>query len=493
MQGSQVHKAFNRKRRGNVGQGVGGGHSTVEARDKRVEGRAAASIMRTKDGKVAGLHPRGQALSQPLDKTRKLQRSLYRTAKQQPKRRFTLLIDKIRRKDLLLEAWQRVRKNGGAAGIDRQSIAWVDEYGAGQFVEEIKAELDAETYRSQPVRRVFIPKPGQPGKVRPLGIPTLRDRVVQMAVKLVIEPLFEADFRACSYGFRPLRTPRQALSEIAKRTQAGFEHVVDVDLKSYFDTIDHQRLMALVERRVGDIAVLRLIRGWLKAGVMEEGKITHADKGTPQGGVISPLLSNIMLHEVDAAWCDSNGQSLVPGVVLVRYADDMVLLAKSAVQAQSCWLLLQQQFHRLGLVVNSEKSKLTTLEQGFAFLGFEFRKRKRLLYMWPRKKAQLHLHQRTRDIIRNTHHSQSFEVLVKNLNPVLTGWCTYFRVGNSNRVFHNVDWFVRNRLHAWLKRKHACRLHEAQRRWNHHAFYNRLRLYRLVGKVSHLEGLRKPT
>src|SRR5580693_7054977 len=221
-----------------------------------------------------------------------------------------------------------------------------------------------------------------------------------MAVKLVIEPLFEADFVPCSFGFRPEKTPRMALSIIAEKTQAGYSHVVDVDLKSYFDTISHELLLELVERRVGDVQVLRLIRAWLKAGVMEEGKVTHPDRGSPQGGVISPTLSNIFLHEVDRQWCRSDGVAL-GNVRLVRYADDMVLLAQTEQQARVAWEQLQAQFAALRLVVNQEKSRLTTLAEGFAFLGFEFRKAPgRMLLMWPREKACRHIRHRVREAVR---------------------------------------------------------------------------------------------
>ena len=203
---------------------------------------------------------------------------------------------------------------------------------------------------------------------------------MQMAVKLVIEPLFEADFMPCSFGFRPKKTPRMALSTIVQSVNEGYSFVVDVDLKSYFDTISHELLLQLVERRVGDVQVLRLIRAWLKAGVMEEGKVTHPDRGSPQGGVISPTLSNIFLHEVDRQWCRGDGVA-IGNVRLVRYADDMVLLARTEQQARAAWDQLQAQFAALRLVVNQEKSRLTTLAEGFAFLGFEFRKAPgRMLY-----------------------------------------------------------------------------------------------------------------
>ena len=225
-----------------------------------------------------------------FSQARKLQRTLYRVAKQQPRRRFTLLYDKVCRQEILREAWQRVKSNKGAAGVDQVDIDTIRDYGEELFLQEVEQELRSRHYRSSLVRRVHIPKPGQPGKTRPLGIPTVKDRVVQMAVKIVIEPLFEADFIPCSFGFRPKRTARMALSAIVASINEGYLQVVDVDLKSYFDTIDHELLMRLVERRIGDKQILRLIRAWLKAGVMEEGNVTHPDRGSPQGGVISPLL-----------------------------------------------------------------------------------------------------------------------------------------------------------------------------------------------------------
>ncbi len=290
--------------------------------------------MRIKRGKVAGLLPRGIARTrrgrsprkslERMPSARKLQRTLYRTAKGQPDRRFTSLYDKIYRKDVLEDAYRRVKSNGGAAGVDKVDFVEIETYGRERFLEELKDDLIHQTYRTNKVRRVYIPKPGQPGRQRPLGIPTVKDRVVQMATKLIIEPLFEADFQSCSYGFRPKRTPRQALSRIAGSLNAGYRHVVDVDLRSYFDTINHDRLMRLVERRVGDVRVLRLIRAWLKAGILDEGEVKSPLRGTPQGGVISPLLSNIYLHEVDLCW-SAVSISKVPGDVrLVRYADDSV-------------------------------------------------------------------------------------------------------------------------------------------------------------------------
>jgi RNA-directed DNA polymerase len=426
-----------------------------------------------------------------LDNARKLQRTLYRVAKQQPRRRFTLLYDKVCRQDILREAWQRVKFNKGAAGVDKIDIEAIRDYGEERFLAELEQELRSRCYRTALVRRVHIPKPGQPDKTRPLGIPTVKDRVVQMAVKIVIEPLFEADFLPCSFGFRPKRAPRMALSAIVQSVNEGCSQVVDVDLKSYFDTIDHQLLMRLVDRRVGDVQILRLIRAWLKAGVMEEGRVTHPDRGSPQGGVISPLLSNIFLHEVDRRWCRSDGVA-TGSVRLVRYADDMVLLAQTEQQARTAWDQLQREFADLHLVVNQEKSRLTTLTEGFAFLGFEFRKAPgRMLLMWPRRKACCNIRQRVREVVRSFPSNGPVDAVIRKLNPVLNGWCTYFRVGNSNRTFHKIDWAVRSEMQLWLRRKHRCPWGTARGSWNYHVLHERCRLYRMVGKVSHLEGLRR--
>jgi len=292
--GREAYKGGPRNRGPEADQGVGGGHSTEERRENRWEGRTATSTRHSKRGKAAGLLPRGKAqcrrksarskTPKRMDKVRKLQRTLYRAAKLQPERRFTLLYDKVCRKDILNEAWCRVKRNRGAAGIDKIDNEAVISYGEEHFLEEIRDALITMKYRASKVRRVHIRKPGQPGRTRPLGIPIIKDRVVQMAVKLVIEPLFEVAFPPCSYGFRPKRTPRMALKTIVESLNMGYHHVVDVDLQSYFDTIDHDLLMELVVRRVGDKEVLRLIRSWLKAGIIEDGKIKSPVRGTPQGG-----------------------------------------------------------------------------------------------------------------------------------------------------------------------------------------------------------------
>jgi RNA-directed DNA polymerase len=509
--GREAYKG-DRKRRPDAKVEVGGEHSSAEGRENRLELRFATFVELMKQGKIAGLPPRGKAQPRPktgghyapkrkaperLDPIRKLQRKLYRVAKCEPQRRFTLLYDKVCQASLLREAWRRVKRNGGAAGVDRVTVEAIEQEGVERFLAELREELLARRYRVKSVRRVHIPKAGQPGKTRPLGIPTVKDRVVQMAVKLVIEPLFEADFMPCSYGFRPKRTPRMALNAIVAGVRGGLRHVIDVDLSSYFDTIPHDGLIRLVERRVGDTEILRLIRAWLTAGVMEEGKVRHAERGTPQGGVISPLLANIYLHEVDRQWQELASHSrsaaygnALRGVRLIRYADDMVLLARSKAVAEEALACLKGQLESFSLQLNAEKSRLTTAQEGFDFLGFSFRMTGRgRLYLWPRAKAVKSIAQKVRDTVRSVSSMARLTDVIVRLNPVLNGWCTYFRAGHSNRVFHKVDWMVRNEVQLWLRRKFNIARYSAARRWNYSVLHHRLKLYRMVGKVSHLEAL----
>ncbi len=262
---------------------------------------------------AAAKHPGG---SVPIDKVRRLQRKLYRAAKLKEGRRFHALYDRIHRGDVLWRAWEQVLRNRGAAGVDGVTLAAVEEYGVLKLLKELQDDLRAENYRPPPVLRRYLPKPD--GRQRPLGIPTVKDRIAQTAAKLVLEPIFEADFLPCSYGFRPRRSATEALEHIREAANTGYNHVFDADIRDYFGSLDQRLLIGRVSKRVSDSRVLRLLKGWLRAGVMEEGRIARTVSGTPQGGVISPLLSNIYLHFLDSVWqrqCAEVG-------VLVRYADD---------------------------------------------------------------------------------------------------------------------------------------------------------------------------
>jgi group II intron reverse transcriptase/maturase len=311
-------------------------------------------------------------------KVRELQRTLYLAAKAKPKRRFHALYDKIYRKDIMAMAWKRVKSNGGSAGIDEITIDHiVKEYGEERLVSEIQHELKEGTYRPSPVKRQDIPKGD--GKMRPLGIPTVKDRLVQMATKIVLEAIFEADFKDFSYGFRPKRNAKQAIEQIHKTVNYGkAQWVVDVDITGYFDNIPHEKLMRLMEQRISDRRVLKLVRKWLTAGVMKEGTLQETLLGSPQGGVISPLLANIYLNYLDTIW----EKKYEHVGTMVRYADDLVILCKTKEQAFQAIDVLKAVFERLELQMNTAKSKLADLrkgKEGFDFLGCHHRRQPKLL------------------------------------------------------------------------------------------------------------------
>ena len=446
-------------------------------------------------GKPGPKDPRGPA---PADKVRQLRRQLYVAAKRSPGRRFHALFDRIYRSDVLWEAWRRVRRNKGSAGVDAQTLAEVESYGAERFVSEIGTQLRAGGYRPRAVLRRYIPKAD--GKKRPLGIPTVRDRVVQMAATLVLEPIFEADFLPCSWGFRPRRGATSALETIRKLGAAGANHVLDADIRDYFGSIDHGKLMTLVSLRVSDRRVLKLLRQWLRAGVMEDGREVALLSGAPQGGVISPLLSNIYLHVLDKVWTKRCAQL----GTLVRYADDFVVVCSTAQACEEAERRVRTVLNRLGLELHPEKTRRVDLswgKQGFDFLGCHLRKRmsgpiwekarKRVYFLqrWPSHRSMKRVRQRVKAVTgSNRSGVKDVRVLIGDLNPVLLGWGNYFRTGNAARKFNQLDDHVYHRLRRFMLRRQGRHVRAGQaQQWDRHFFY-RLGLHRLLGTVQYPEA-----
>jgi group II intron reverse transcriptase/maturase len=342
--------------------------------------------------------------------------------------------------------------------VDGETLDNIEQRGAEVFLEGIQEDLRAGRYRPLPVRRRYIPK-GQ-GKQRPLGIPAVRDRVVQMAVKLVIEPIFEADFLPCSYGFRPKRSATQALEAMREASNRGFHYVVDADISDFFDSIDQGKLMEMVSCRISDRRVLKLLRQWLRAGVMEADRWRETLAGTPQGGVISPLLANIYLHALDRMWQQTSGQL----GLLVRYADDFVVLCRTKAEAQEALLRVRGELESLGLRLHPEKTRLVDLSlgrEGFDFLGFTLRRKRsilrnprgRYLQRWPSRRAMTRIRSRVRDLTDRRNAGKDVRDRIRALNPVLRGWSNYFRTGNSDAKFNQVDHYVHRRLIDWMVKR----------------------------------------
>ena len=427
---------------------------------------------------------------------RELQRKLWVAAKRSPGRRFHALFDRVHRSDVLREAWRRVQKNKGAAGVDAQTLVAVREYGVERLLAELQRDLRQGSYRPRPVRRVLIPKPK--GGVRPLGIPTVKDRIVQQAARMILEPIFEADFLDVSFGFRPRRSATGAKEVLRRSFIDGYSFVFEADIRDYFSAIDHEQLLGRVGERVSDRRVLKLIRQCLQAGVMDEGVLSRSVAGTPQGGVISPLLSNIYLHALDLAFADgTNGR-------LVRYADDFVVMCKSEAQAHAARELARRVLVDLGLELHREKTRVVDLtegREGLDFLGCHFHARvsgkllergirrwpifDRYLQRWPSQQAMKRVRQRIKVLTGHSRNGTDIREVISWINPILRGWGNYFRTGNVAIRFNQIDRYVVRRLSVLMRKRYGRNLRPGQWETWTREWFEAHGLYRLRGTIRY--------
>lgn len=420
------------------------------------------------------------------EKVRQLQNKLYLTAKKCSSRRFHAMYDKVYRDDVLFEAWKRVKANKGSRGIDGIRIEDIENAGVEKYLKEIQGELEQGIYHSSPVKRVMIPKAD--GSERPLGIPTVRDRIVQMATKIAIEPVFEADFKDCSYGFRPNRSAKQALEVVRKACNNKGYYVVDADIEKFFDNVNQDKLMKLVEQRISDRRILKLIRQWLKAGVLYGNILEISELGTSQGSVISPLLANIYLNTLDRLW---EKYGLTHGK-LVRYADDTVIICKNKKSANHALTLLQYIMGKLDLKLHQEKTKVVCMwdgKEGFDFLGLHHRRMTsetrrggtfKETFQYPSRKAM----KKMKLAIKTNVNSRSLlvaneEDLIKTMNLKIIGWRNYYQTKTDGKWMQELDWYIICTFTRWYNKKHQRRSYLSQ-----------------VGKVRTIiydKGLRKLT
>jgi group II intron reverse transcriptase/maturase len=446
-------------------------------------------------GIPASSQPNSPGRRKSVDDVERLQRRLGAAAKRSAGRRFHALYDRISRRDVLGEAWKRVKRNKGAAGVDAETIASIRALGEESFLNDLSKTLRAGRYRPQAVRRRWIAKAN--GGRRPLGIPTVRDRVVQAAAKLVLEPIFEVDFLDCSHGFRPGRSTTQALETLRLRGSGGKgNHVFDADIRDFFGSLDREILMDRVRLRVSDRRVLGLIQAWLEAGVMDEGREIKLLSGTPQGGVISPLLSNIYLGFLDKQWtkqCAHVG-------TLVRYCDDFVIMCDTKWDVDEAERRVKLIFRRLRLELHPDKTRKIDLsggKQGFDFLGCHLHKRmsgriwenerKRVYFLqrWPSSASMKRVKQRVKELTPRAACHRDLRETIAKINPVIRGWGNYFATGNATGKFNQVDSYVWKRLRALVRKRKGRNLRAGEmRRWTSHAFH-RLGLHKLLGTIRY--------
>lgn len=431
------------------------------------------------------------------ESVRKLQRALYAKAKANPAYRFYTLVDKIHRKDVLQTAWNRCRANGGGPGVDGQSFAGIEHHGVEAWLEQLAQELRTKTYRPQAVRRVHIPKPD--GKsTRPLGIPTIRDRVAQMAAVIVLEAIFEADLTDEQYAYRPKRSAHEAVRKVHQLLNQGYTEVVDADLKGYFDTIPHHELMKSVARRVSDGAMLALIKSWLEMAVEETDQrgnhhrtTVNKDRGrgTPQGAPVSPLMANLYMRRFLLGWKQQGWHQKLQAHI-VNYADDFVILCRrKAAEAQA---QMAKMMATLKLEVNQQKTRLCHVPEGsFDFLGYTlgrcYRVKTGQAYIGtkPSKKSVRKICQSISQKTRREAKGRDTEELVGELNLLLKGWANYFQLGSVSKAYESVDSHVRHRLRQWLRRKHQIK-GRAEQQFPDGFLYQQLGVIRLTHSQSNL-------
>ena len=465
-----------------------GGHDDGSREHKGMVAKGEAGV-------PASSQPNSPGRRKSADHVERLQRRLGAAAKRSAGRRFHALYDRISRRDVLGEAWKRVKRNKGAAGVDAETISSIRALGEESFLDDLSKTLRAGRYRPQAVRRHWIPKAN--GGRRPLGIPTVRDRVVQTAANLILEPIFEVDFLDCSYGFRPGRSATQALEALRLRGSGGKgNHVFDADIRDFFGSLDREVLMERVKLRVSDRRVLGLIRAWLEAGVMEDGRETKLLSGTPQGGVISPLLSNIYLAYLDKQWmkqCAHVG-------TLVRYCDDFVIMCDTKRDVDEAERRVKLVFRRLRLELHPDKTRKLDLsggKQGFDFLGCHLHKRmsgkiwenerKRVYFLqrWPSTASMKRVKQRVKELTPRAVCHRNLRETIEKINPVLRGWGAYFATGNAAGKFNHVDSYVRSRLRALVRKRKGRNVQAGEmNRWTHHAFHQ-LGLHKLLGTIRY--------